>query len=60
VIDDGKEGEKEVFYTENTKIFSPGKQSESLEIGSPVFIEVYSQKETPLRAKFIRILPTRK
>lgn len=60
VIDDGKEGNKEIFYDTSTHIFSPGKQRGNLEIGTPVFVEVLSTKEIPLRAKFIRILPPRK
>lgn len=60
VIEDGKEGQKEIMYDTNTKIFSPGKNNSSLERGTPIFVEVRSRKETPLQARFIRILPPKK
>jgi hypothetical protein len=60
VIEDGKEGNREILYDSQTKIFTPEEVQIEIKVGTPVFIEVLSKGETPLKAKFIRVLPPRK
>ena len=56
IIDDGRVGNTEIFYSSRTPILAESGAITTLQIGNPVFIATQKDANGEFEAKFIRIL----